>query len=85
MHKNRYSQYICSECRSSGVKAVGRKSIRHFVSRIPVLALGAIGVLLLIVLLVVLVVLASSLHSYSNGGMIDDVKGAVRSLSWLAH
>ena len=85
VHKNRYAQYICRQCRSSGVKAVGQKSIRHFVSRIPVLALGAMGVLLLIVLLVVLALLASSLHTYSNGGLIDDLKGAVRSLNQLGH
>lgn len=84
-HKNRYAQYICRDCRASGVRAVGTKSIRYFWSRIPVLALGAIGGLLVIVLLFVLALLADSLHSYSNGGMVDDLKGAVRSLNQLAH
>lgn len=84
VHKNRYAQYICRECRSSGVKAVGHKSFRYFGSKIPKLALGAIGVLVSLVLLVVLALLASSLHSYSNGGMVEDLKDTIRSINRIA-
>ena len=84
-HRNRYAQYICRECRSSGVRAVGQKNLRYFIAKIPVIALGAIAGLVLVLLLVILALLGSSLHSYSNGGLIDDLKGIVRSLNQMAH
>jgi hypothetical protein len=85
VHKNRYAQYICRDCRSTGVKAVGAKSIRAFLTRMPTLVLWGLGAVLVLVLLAVLLLVASSLHSYSNGGLIEDLKDAVRALNSLAH
>lgn len=85
VHKNRYAQYICRNCRSSGVKVVGRKSLRRSLSRMPAaLALVLLGVVPVLLLLVIVIV-ASSVHSYSNGGMVDDLKSVVRSLNQMAH
>ena len=84
VHKNRYSQYICRDCRASGVKAVGAKSVRVFASKIPMVALGSVVALLVVLLLIVAAVLAGSVVSYANGGLIEALKDAVRSLNQLA-
>ena len=85
LHKNRYAQYICRECRSSGVRAVGQKNLRYVMVKMPVIALGAIAGLVLVLLLVALALLGDSLHSYSKGDLLDDLKGVVRSLNQMAH
>ena len=36
VHKNRYRQYICRDCRASGVHAVGRHRVRRWIQRMPV-------------------------------------------------
>ena len=84
VHKNRYSQYICRPCHSSGVRAVGRQGIRHALSKVPLVVLAAVGVVLVMAMLVVLALLAGSLHGYSNGGMLQDLKDVFRSLNQLA-
>ena len=85
MHKNRYAQYICRECRSSGIKAVGRKNLRYLVAKIPLLTLATIAGLMLVLVVLLLALLGSTMHSYSNGGMLEDLKSAVQSLNRMAH
>lgn len=78
VHKNRYGQYICKACRSDSVRVVGRHRLRHLLQRTPT-ALVAFLVVLVVLPLAVLLLL--ELHSYSNAGMVQDLKGMVRSIN----
>lgn len=85
VHKNRYAQYICKSCRSDGVRAVGRKKMRHFFSRAPVAAAAMLAVVAFLVLAIGILVAGSRFHAYSSGGMVDDIKAMVKSLNQLVH
>ena len=84
VHKNRYGQYICKGCRADGVRAVGRQRLRHMVQRMPTGLIIFLTVITLLVLLPLALWLLLQMHSYSNGGMIGDLKDMVRSINQLA-
>ena len=84
VHKNRYGQYICKACRSDGVRAVGRRRLHHMVQRIPTALLTFLVVMLVLVLVPLAFFLLAQLHSYSNGGMVGDLKDVVRSINQTA-
>lgn len=84
VHKNRYGQYICSACRSNGVRAVGHQRLRHMVQRMPTALLVFLAVIVMLVLVPLALWLLLQLHSYSNGGMIGDLKDMVRSINQMA-
>jgi len=87
VHKNRYGQYICKACRRDGVRAVGRRRAHHLVQRMPT-ALLAFLVVMLVTLVMVVVPLALMLlmkmHTYSNTGLVEDLKEVVRSINRMA-
>lgn len=85
VHKNRYGQYICMACRSKGVRAVGRRSLRQVVQTMPTALLTFLIVMLVLVLVPLALLVLAQLHSYSNGGLVDDLKEMVRSINRLAH
>lgn len=84
VHKNRYGQYICMACRANGVRAVGRRRLHHMIQRVPSALLVFLVVMAVVVVLPLLFMLLLQLHSYSNGGMIDDLKDMVRSINRMA-
>ncbi len=83
-HKNRYGQHICKRCRSDGVRAVGRRRLQHLVRRMPVALLAFLAVMVALVLVPLAFVLLVQLHSYSNGGMVGDLKDMLRSINRMA-
>lgn len=85
VHKNRLGQYICKECRSSGVRAAGRHRLRHLYQRMPTALAVFLVVLLVVVLLPLAFLVLAQLHTYSNTSMVDDLKDLVRSINRLAH
>lgn len=84
VHKNRYGQYICKVCRAGGVRAVGRRRVLHMARRMPTALVAFLVVILVLVLLPVAFMALSQLHSYSNSGMVEDLKNMVRSINQLA-
>jgi hypothetical protein len=84
VHKNRYGQYICRDCRASGVRAVGRHRMRHLLQRMPTALVAFLAVMLVLVVVPVALMLLLQLHSYSNTSMIDDLKDLVRSINQMA-
>jgi len=84
VHKNRYGQYTCKACRSNGVPAVGRRRLHHVVQRMPTALLTFLVVMLVLVLVPLAFFLLAQLHSYSNGGLVDDLKDLVRSINQSA-
>ncbi len=84
VHKNRYGQYICKACRTDGVRAVGRRRVHHLVQRMPTALLAFLVVMLVLVVVPLAFMALAQLHSYSNGGMIEDLKEMVRSINQLA-
>ena len=81
VHKNRYGQYICKACRSDGVRAVGRHRLGHLVQRMPTALVAFLVVLAVLVVLPLALVLLLELHSYSNAGMVEDLKDLLRSIN----
>lgn len=81
VHRNRYGQYICKGCRSDGVRVVGRHRLRHLVQRTPTALVAFLVVLVVLVVLPLALVLLLELHSYSNAGMVQDLKDMVRSIN----
>lgn len=84
VHKNRYGQYICKACRSDGVRAVGRRRVHRLAQDMPVALVAFLGVILVLVVLPLVFFALSELHSYSNGGMVQDLKDMVRSINQWA-
>ena len=84
VHKNRYGQYICKACRSDGVRAVGRRRISHLMHRMPTALLAFLIVVLATAAILVALMTVGKLHTYSNGGMVEDLKALVRSINKLA-
>jgi hypothetical protein len=84
VHKNRYGQYICNNCRADGVRAVGRQRLRHMVQRMPTALFAFLIVVLVLVLVPLAFFLLTQLHSYSNTGMVGDLKAMVRSINQMA-
>lgn len=81
VHKNRYGQYICRACRSDGVRAVGRHRMRHLWQRMPTALVAFLVVLAVLVVLPLAVMLLLDLHTYSNTGMVEDLKDIVRAIN----
>jgi len=84
VHKNRYGQYICKECRANGVRAVGKHRLRHLFQRMPTALAAFLAVMLVLVVIPVAAMLLFQLHSYSNGSMVGDLKDLVRSINQMA-
>jgi hypothetical protein len=51
-HKNRYGEYICRTCQSSGIRFSRLAGWRYWGSRAPVIILSSIGATALIALLI---------------------------------
>ena len=89
VHKNRYRQYICRDCRASGVHAVGRHRVRRvghrWIQRMPVALVTFLAVILVLVFVPLVFMLLAQLHTYSNAGMVGDLKDLVRSINQWAH
>ena len=71
-------------CRANGVRAVGRRRLHLMIQRVPTALLVFLVVMAVVVILPLLFMLLLQLHSYSNGGMIDDLKDMVRSINRMA-
>tara|TARA_R110001599_G_scaffold49437_1_gene141318 strand:- start:363 stop:701 length:339 start_codon:yes stop_codon:yes gene_type:complete len=84
VHKNRYGQYICKACHTDGVRVVGRHRLHYLVRRMPIALAAFLVVLAVLVVLPLALVLLLELHSYSNAGMVEDLKDMVRSLNQWA-
>ena len=84
VHKNRYGQYICKACRADGVRAVGRRRVHHLAQRIPTALVAFLVVIVVLVVLPLAFMALSQLHSYSNAGMVQDLKDMVRSINQWA-
>ncbi|MFO1190865.1 MAG: hypothetical protein U1F00_01670 [Rhodoferax sp.] len=85
VHKNRYGQYICKLCRNDGVRAVGLRRFQHLLHRMPTALLAFLGVVLAMAVATLVVLAVVKAHSYSNAGMVEDLKSLVRSINRLAH
>ena len=85
VHKNRYRQYICRDCRASGVHAVGRHRVRRWIQRMPVALVTFLAVILVLVFVPLVFMLLAQLHTYSNAGMVGDLKDLVRSINQWTH
>jgi hypothetical protein len=84
VHKNRYGQYICKACRADGVRAVGRHQMRHLMQRMPTALVIFLVVILVLVVLPLVAMVLIDMHSYSNSGMVQDLKDMVRSINQWA-
>lgn len=86
LHKNRYAQYICRQCRSAGVRFVGIKHVSHLFSKTPAAIIGMIvGAVAVLLLLAVLLLVSTLYYSYSLGDLIEALKTLVRSVNKMAH
>jgi len=84
VHKNRYAQYICKACRAKGVRAVGRRRVHHLVQRMPTALVAFLVMLVVLVVAPLVILMLLQLHSYSNTGMVQDLKDMVRSINQWA-
>lgn len=84
VHKNRFGQYICKACRSDGVRAVGRRRVHHLAQRMPTALVAFLVVILVLVVLPLAFMALSQMHSYSNGGLVQDLKDMVRAINQWA-